>query len=262
MIRELCKKLGIKTSEVGYAGMKDKNALTEQFISLPARFSKLDEIKLSNASLRFLKLGPRIRLGDLAGNEFEVRLRLRCSVKQARKRLKRLELEMNRKLIPNYFGLQRFGRNLENHVIGYLIAKGFISPRMDKSILKLYLHSLQAFLFNRALSSYIATRDKPFLREVKLIGFNTRLGSGIFDRMYRQILRSINLKCYELHVPWLRITAREARRKAFIRPLWMRWSIEGKSLNLRFALPAGSYATVLLNELFIGFDDRYVRLTS
>jgi tRNA pseudouridine13 synthase len=69
--------LGIRRRDIGYAGLKDKHAMTIQYISLPA---KLEE-KLSTFSHEKIKIldttrhNNKIRVGHLKGNRFEIRLK-------------------------------------------------------------------------------------------------------------------------------------------------------------------------------------------
>ncbi len=263
VLKEISSKCGIDLKEIGFAGMKDKCATSFQYISLPRSLAlALEEVKLRNAKLTFVGYGRKIKLGNLVGNEFHIKLRLRDDEKRARSVLEKFEKCISDKLLPNYFGLQRFGRNLDNHLKGYELVKGMKSFRKERKILKLYLHALQAYLFNSALTSYINDFETPYRRKVKLVGYNTRLGRGMFDLYYRSILKELELNPEEFHIPWLRLTAEERKRKAFVSPMNFSWKIREGLLELNFRLPPGSYATILLNELTIGFDPRYEVLTS
>ncbi len=78
MIAEIAKYLGIKSRDIGYAGLKDKHAMTIQYISLPV---KGNEAKLTNFKHSKIKIldtdrhNNKIRIGHLKGNRFRIRLK-------------------------------------------------------------------------------------------------------------------------------------------------------------------------------------------
>jgi tRNA(Glu) U13 pseudouridine synthase TruD len=255
VIKEICSKTGISIANIGFCGMKDKHAVTKQYISIKHNdISKFEKLDLKNASLKFIKFGPRLYLGDLNGNKFKITLRpqLNYSNKFLQKMFDNFKNNLNTKGLPNYFGLQRFGTKLNNHIFGYRLVKGIWKPKITKvkkRELKLYLHALQSFCFNEVLKFYVNEHDKTYWRKIRLIGYNTKLGNGIFDRYYKQLLNKISLKCDEFHIPWLKLTAYEGWRKVFIKPTGFKYEILNKKIVLSFTLPSGSYATVLLNEI-------------
>jgi len=253
VIKEICSKTGVSMKEIGFCGMKDKHAVTKQYISIQRSddVSLFENLKLKNASLKFIRFGPRLYLGDLKGNRFKITLRLQraYSEKFLRKLLENFKRGVEERGIPNYFGYQRFGAKLNNHVLGYRLVKGDYLPKKPRRELKLYLHALQSFCFNEVLKRYVSKHNKPYWRRVRLIGYDTKLGRGIFDRYYKALLKRISLTCNELHVPWLKLTAREGWRKAFVKPKGFEYSIADEKIILRFELPPGSYATALLNEI-------------
>ena len=77
MLDILSNHLGIKRKEIGYAGLKDKNALTMQYISIPARLENILE-SFSHPQIKILsttKHNNKIRVGHLKGNKFFIRLK-------------------------------------------------------------------------------------------------------------------------------------------------------------------------------------------
>src|SRR3989344_5998177 len=74
IVEKLEKKLHTK---IGFAGNKDKHAVTEQYISIfKASQSKISKIKIADVSLEFIGKGNRpISLGMLQGNQFAITLR-------------------------------------------------------------------------------------------------------------------------------------------------------------------------------------------
>jgi len=118
VIRSFCSSFGIKESEVGFAGLKDAQAVSRQWFS----FRLLDEEKLARFTHPKIKIlnqsrhKNKLRIGHLKGNQFEILLRgiNEEDIPKVEAVLKTLK----EKGIPNYFGEQRFGQRLNNHWIG------------------------------------------------------------------------------------------------------------------------------------------------
>jgi tRNA pseudouridine13 synthase len=125
MIRVLADHFRVRPDRVGYAGLKDKHAITRQVVSIhipgkkPEDFPMLehDKIAILWTDLHSNKLRP----GHLRGNRFSVRIRnvKPTDVIIAQRVLKTLQAHG----VPNRFGEQRFGMLMNNHLIGrHLIA--------------------------------------------------------------------------------------------------------------------------------------------
>ncbi|GMB91945.1 tRNA pseudouridine synthase D TruD [Helicobacter ailurogastricus] len=148
MLSLLSQVLGCKMSAFGYAGLKDKNALTFQYISMP----KAHEKALSQHAPTLYEQGVKIldttahthkiRLGHLKGNHFNVRLK-KLTPLNAQKIAEVLEV-LQEKGFLNYFGAQRFGRKGDNFKQAHTGKK-----KLDKFLLS----SQQSFCFNQWLSS-------------------------------------------------------------------------------------------------------------
>ena len=76
-VKEIAKQLNLKEKDVGFAGSKDKNAVTTQLVSvLGVSKEKISKIKIDNCELSILGSGNKpISLGDLEGNSFEITIR-------------------------------------------------------------------------------------------------------------------------------------------------------------------------------------------
>jgi tRNA pseudouridine13 synthase len=109
-IKKLAKTLNLKEKNFGYAGNKDKKAITQQYVSiLNLKKEKLENLKIKDIKIKFPGYGnKRICLGDLKGNEFKI------IVRDVKKKPKS-------DFIENYFDEQRFSKN--NVEIGKLIIK-------------------------------------------------------------------------------------------------------------------------------------------
>jgi len=129
LIREMARRLRISQKRFGWAGTKDKRAVTSQRISI----MNLDESDLSKINLPDLKikvLGKTNRgvgLGDLLGNSFRITIRELCCPDPAA-RLAAITSEIDKQRgVPNYFGVQRFGdRRPVTHKVGEALVRGKI----------------------------------------------------------------------------------------------------------------------------------------
>lgn len=129
LIREMSRQLRISQKRFGWAGTKDKRAVTKQRISIMnLDESELKRITLPNININVLgKTNRSVGLGDLLGNRFKIRIQeLACD--NAENRMAGITDEiLNRKGVPNYFGVQRFGDTRPiTHKVGEALAKGEI----------------------------------------------------------------------------------------------------------------------------------------
>jgi tRNA pseudouridine synthase, TruD family len=129
LIRDLSRRLRISQKRFGWAGTKDKRAVTRQRMSI----INLDEKELERVSLPGVKIkvlgrsNRSVALGDLSGNRFQVRIRdLEVGPKEAIRRLDRITAEVEGLGgLPNYFGVQRFGEvRPVTHLVGEALVKG------------------------------------------------------------------------------------------------------------------------------------------
>lgn len=146
--------LGIKGRDIGYAGLKDKNAQTKQYISLPRRFEPMLE-NFEHEGIKILSKtyhNNKIRVGHLKGNRFFIRLKkvtpvAATKITAALKMIKQYGM-------PNYFGFQRFGIGGENYKKGEAILAGTFKEK-NKKLSQFYVNAYQSFLFNDWLSRRI-----------------------------------------------------------------------------------------------------------
>ncbi len=75
-IKTIAKKLKINEKNIGFAGNKDKNAVTEQFISIKDGSKNIENMQLKDIGLKYVGKGnEEIYLGRLKGNEFIITIR-------------------------------------------------------------------------------------------------------------------------------------------------------------------------------------------
>jgi tRNA pseudouridine13 synthase len=146
--------VGCKNRDIGYAGLKDKNAMTVQYISI----HKSHEEKINTFSHPQIKIlektyhNNKIKIGHLKGNKFFIRLK---RVQPMHK----MKLESALKQIatygiPNYFGFQRFGLDGDNYKKGEALIAGTLKVR-DRKLRQMYINAYQSYLYNAWLSKRI-----------------------------------------------------------------------------------------------------------
>jgi tRNA pseudouridine13 synthase len=154
-VRRICDALGCQRDDAGVAGMKDRQAVTRQWISLPgvdpqkALALALDGIRVLSAARHPHKL----RTGHLRGNRFALTIR---GVTDGAARARAVLDVLRTRGLPNYFGAQRFGARGDNAALGRALARGERLPgRRSRSELRLFTSAYQSELFNRYLDRRI-----------------------------------------------------------------------------------------------------------
>ena len=151
LVSALAKYLGIKNKEIGYAGLKDKHAMTKQYISLHKKYEEsLD--KFNHENIKILSKAyhnNKIRIGHLRGNRFYIKVK-KVNPTSASKIDEALK-SIDKNGMPNFFGYQRFGHDGDNHIDGEKIAKGEKKERNPK-VKKFLISAYQSHLFNLWLS--------------------------------------------------------------------------------------------------------------
>lgn len=146
--------LGIKQRDIGYAGLKDKNAMTIQSISIHKQHEeKLKEFKHPNIKiLETSRHNNKIKIGHLKGNKFFIRLK-RVTPIEATK-IEQVLSKIIKDGMPNYFGFQRFGNDGDNYKKGQAIIEGKLKEKR-RNLNQMYINAYQSFLFNTWLSKRI-----------------------------------------------------------------------------------------------------------
>ena len=283
--RELAHALGARERDVGYAGLKDKRAVTLQRFSLPVPPRAPDLVQRAAAAsgpgwrvLATALHGNKLRPGHLRGNRFRIVIR---GVSPGG--LERAELicaELRGRGAANLFGPQRFGQRGDNAALGAAILRRDAAPR-DRFLRRLALSALQGELFNRCLAARL--RDGLFERAIPGDVLRKRQSGGMFvsedaaadtDRVRSgEVDPAGPLPGHSLFAARGEAFEREqavladagidprsfavgggemegARRPYRLAPEELRVAPEGSdALVLNFALPKGSYALCVLREV-------------
>jgi tRNA pseudouridine13 synthase len=135
VVRRIANAFRVRQGDVGYAGMKDKHAVTRQHFSIYLPDRSYDDRgieQLGHAGLQVIwarRHANKLRRGHLAGNRFVIHVRQ--VEPDAALRAKRVVDQLCRLGVPNYLGRQRFGNRQDNHHIGRLLLLGQWSEAID-----------------------------------------------------------------------------------------------------------------------------------
>ncbi|NPA87918.1 MAG: tRNA pseudouridine(13) synthase TruD, partial [Epsilonproteobacteria bacterium] len=176
MLKRISSATGIKLKEMGYAGLKDKEGMTIQWISVPRKYR--DEInKFQDKQIKIVEQDlhrNKLKIGHLKGNKFFVRLKKVLPVDA--KKLDSVLKEIKKYGIPNFFGYQRFGKFGNNWEEGKAIIEGdkFVKNRkLEKFLISAY----QSKLFNDWLNERIKLSNIFDLseKELQFAGYDKEL---------------------------------------------------------------------------------------
>ena len=268
-IEHIANALHVNPKKIGFAGNKDKIAITEQVCSLQGiDKERLEKIKLKDIEIKHLGKGNEpISLGDLEGNEFEITARNIDKKPRAKKKF------------INYFGEQRFSK------INVPIGKAIVQKAFEKAvklmlsnkgpeeikirdynqnnptnyvgalktlpikILKIYVHAYQSWIWNKVVEKIEKKGELP------LVGFGTIIDNstladflaeeGIKPRDF--IIKEIPELSSEGDIRKIMVEAKDLK---IGKPEEDELNTGQKKVKINFKLPKGSYATEFLRQLF------------
>ena len=160
--KQLARFCSVAYRDVGYSGMKDMHAVTQQWFSvwLP-KGSPPDFLDFAMPGVlieQVARHNRKIRRGTHQSNRFRIVVRdLPISPAVEQQLTERLQL-ISAAGVPNYYGPQRFGREFSNMLQSseMLAAKRKVKNRNTRSIL---LSSARSWLFNMVLSQRIKANN-------------------------------------------------------------------------------------------------------
>ncbi len=315
--------LHISKDRVGYAGNKDKRAVTEQYISIQGvSEADVNQIFTDEFDLEVVGRNGYIGLGNLNANRFEITVRdLNIPLEDIRNRTLKIVDELDGKF-PNYFGKQRFGSSRPiTHQVGRHILKGdfeeavwtYIAKpydheyksirkvreelwetrqvedmaekfpkhyRYEKALLyhltkneddykgaikrlpeglqRLFIHAYQSWVFNRVLSELIGEGWYDAEYEIPLVGYKTELKDNKPGNLVKEVLEEEGISQEDFRLqefPELRSEGSYRRAFADFRNFEIQdigeddLNMAKNKMRVKFDLPKGAYATVLLREI-------------
>ena len=139
VVLDIARELKINRKQMGFAGMKDKKAVTRQWICISNKTpeelqgleDKLHHVKIINITPNQKKL----RMGQLVGNKFRLMVRDVGNPERAAQEAEEILSELKERGVPNYYGYQRFGKDRPNtHLVGKALIKGGVKEAVDRYI--------------------------------------------------------------------------------------------------------------------------------
>ena len=281
LVRSIAKALEIPPSDIGSAGMKDKNAITRQTLSFPARvensLKRIDELD----GIRILQVHRHhhhLKTGKLRGNRFSIFLRgTGFQAKQTQEITERLQKEgVGIFMVPS-----DSDGEAKRLLRGGAWSGEATSPPRNKGMRRLMLNAVQSLVFNR----YAERRLEAGLREQAVAGdvLQKTESGGLFlcenpevdterihqgeiiptgplfgrkDRWVKGPERPLEDEIWGesglpdgAFEPFGKL-ALGSRRAVTVFPVDLATTVEEEGLRLSFALPAGSYATVVAREFY------------
>ncbi|EIJ44359.1 tRNA pseudouridine synthase, TruD family [Beggiatoa alba B18LD] len=284
LARQLAQFANVKSLAVSYAGLKDRHAVTTQWFSIHLAGQAGDKLNwqtLNNETVQVLQQTRherKLRRGALRDNQFILCLR---DVTGDHQDLENRLTQLAAQGVPNYFGEQRFGHNHHNlqQAGTILLEHASVADRHQRG---LYLSAARSFLFNCILSERVSRR----LWNQAMIGDVMQLAGSHSVFPIKEIEADIiqRLQMFDLHPAaplwgkgenlatadalalmqtvlapysgWCDGLIREdltlewRNLRLVVNDLQWTW-LDATTLQLRFHLPAGSYATTVLRELVI-----------
>ena len=312
-INRIARELHVNHRSIGYAGLKDKHAITTQVLSVEG-IPPEQVLKLKVPQIKILwaeRHSHKLRVGHLKANRFEITLRYASpqTLPDVEKKMAQLSTEG----VPNRYGEQRFGNKQDSHLIGKALlnkdwerALGYVldtetaqftdlakrikntkeHDSLEKVVAciphrkrRLYLSAYQAYLFNRILEKRLPDLGQlldgdiaikhyngaPFLVENAeieqpradafeispsgpIFGYKMRQPEGKVLEMEQELLSAEGVKPESFRkVAGVRLPG--TRRPLRIQMDLHQVKAVDNGVRLSFTLSAGSYATVVLEEL-------------
>ena len=277
---------------MGYAGRKDRVAVTTQWLSVPWRVNVATPVGGTvfadeTASLEVLGVDRHRRklpVGALTGNQFTLTLR---DVDASPRAMARRVVTLARHGVPNYFGGQRFGHDDQNLTRARDWLAGTTRPhsRNDRGML---ISAARSAMFNAVLARRVEGGDwcwpqtgdalsldgrgSLFAAEADEAAFNRRRAAGLrihptgplpgADNRRQSLSDGLAEREAELLADWAdwieslaqhRVVADRRALRLSVHGL-AAWRLDPSTWRLRFRLTRGAYATVVLRELVAGFE--------
>ena len=276
----LAKFLKIHAREVSFAGQKDKHAVTEQWLCarVPGNaMPDLSQFQLEGCQvLEYARHKRKLRLGALKGNQFTLVLREVSGRDDVEARLQAIA----ERGVPNYFGAQRFGIGGSN-LLGALRWAESGAPVRDRNKRSFWLSAARSALFNQLVSErlkkpdfnqvvdgdalQLAGRGSWFVaseeeraelqarvdaRELMITAALPGSGDWGTQRTALEFEQTVLAEEMALQSLLQREKVEAARRAMLLYPQQLSWNWwDDVTVELRFWLPAGSFATSVVREL-------------
>lgn len=269
---------GVAEMDVGYAGLKDRHAITRQWFSvyLPKGdtpdFSQLNDEEMTVLSQQ--RHSKKLRRGDLLGNRFVIRLRqVTMADEAAYQQLQHNLAAVQQHGVPNYFGEQRFGHDGGNIEAGRAMLAGEIRVR-NRQKKSIYLSAIRSLIFNEVVAARIqaglwgealdgdvlvheqatgplwgrgrlTSQDQTLQLETDVAARYADMCNGLEHAGLQQERRALAALPSHFQWRWLAQNEEQSGRTELSTSEYQ----QAHDLELSFSLAAGYYATSIIREL-------------
>ena len=270
---------GLHSRDIGYAGMKDKHAVTSQQFSINLSGKvEPDWSAIENDQIRVLNVARhrrKLKRGVLKGNRFTIVIReLQGDLDKLVQQLEKIKQHG----VPNYFGPQRFGYAGSNIEQARRLFRHEL-PKIKRDERSILLSTARSLLFNQVLHERVKQGNWNRLLPGEVINldaterhFAEPINETLISRAEQMDVHptgplcglpsralqpteeagNIEQQVLEGFDFWLQgleqFKLEHARRPLRIAVRDMQWSVTGNQMSISFALTAGAYATVVLRE--------------
>ena len=275
--RQLARHADVRPADVGYAGLKDRHAITRQWFSAPNRGNP-DWASFTAEGVTILDVRRhhrKLRRGAHDDNTFRIALRTPQAAAMAEQAGERLQLIAARG-VPNYFGPQRFGRHGANLDLARRL---FAGARLKRDKRSIAISAARSFLFNEILSRRVGDGSWERILPGELVnldgsgsvfraealdttierraaeldihptatlwGLRSEIAPGIVESLERDATQS----CEDLKSGLEQLAVKASSRPLRLRIRDLSWEFEDDALWLEFRLPPGAFATSVLREI-------------
>jgi len=285
--RALARTLGVRDRDIGIAGMKDRHAVTRQWLSLPPPVAPEQALAVEPSGVRVLEAhrhAHKLRTGHVRANRFVLRVRGvdAGAAERARQILAALSVPPG---APNWYGEQRFGRDGDNAARGRALVTGERPLGRDRRLDRLMISALQSQLFNDWLTARIGeglyravlagdvlhkrgggmfVSDDPATDQARLaagelvvtgpmFGDRMRLPGDASPALAREAEVLARAGIPREAFSSVRALAEGTRRDAAVEVAGATVAaVDPSTLEVGFALPGGAYATAVMREVMKG----------
>lgn len=285
VLEHLAKVFNKRLRDVGYAGLKDKLAITRQWFSIQMNVKQAPD--LSSVETEQIKLietirhGRKLKVGALKSNHFAIRLKNVTDIKAVETKLSHIATFG----VPNYFGEQRFGFKGNNLNWANRMADG--ETIRDRKIKGFALSACRSYLFNEVLSERLAGHESVPLLDgevFELAGSNSYFQQEMTEEIRQRIaeqdiyisgplfgkgemisvgdVASIENAIAARHNNWITLLQdnglKQERRALWLFPKMVKTEIENNDLCVSFEIPSGTFATSVIRECIKVVEDENI----
>lgn len=139
VVLDIARSMHINRKRTGFAGMKDKNAITRQWICVsnitPEELPNLEEILYHVKVLDIKSNQKKLRIGQLRGNKFRINIKDTQNPELDKIAAEEVLESLKETGVPNYYGFQRFGEKRSNtHLVGKCLVENDVKKAVDTYI--------------------------------------------------------------------------------------------------------------------------------